>query len=762
MSATLATITPDGAVPRSVIKDGQSAHAVKRQLVRADIGRSRQRAVLKQMFDGHPPHDPAALAKLGQPDTSNTNMKRMAAAINQQADSDLDAQFETSPLASVAIDFGTGSKGNHFSEVVSEAFNKILDRWPGYYDVQAKSSFNRNLYGYGPTYFEDSECWRPVAADAGQIYFDKDADTNLDNNDVILIRKTWRLHELYRKIEDPEYAASRNWDVVAVRKAIIRAAETTNQNQDYSTRLWEMWNNRIKGNDLYWSYVSPGCVLYDLLTVEYDSTVSRRLLTDFDTDDILHTKYNAGTCLRDMVNPFFLSKQESLIHAIRGLGAQIFGVLKMLDKIDNRIFDMTLIGGSIVIQPKTSVARDKLNSLNLGPVTVIPADTNFIPMNFPTLSQGGIVTHNMLMQAVSQVSGEYQASTQSTQTGEAPTATQNNNDIGMLARRSSSQRNQLFNELDAQLTQMFKRLSNPNLPDECTPRGKSEWCKEARYFQKMCLDGGVPLGALQEPYLQSVKATRPIGAGSPMARGQQADKLISMLPLVQNVQSRELIIKDAFTALFGPDLTKRYFPAIPGKLLVETSKLAEIENGGMQDGHSYTVMDYEDAVVHLAIHLPMLMQAAQSIEQAPQGQAPDVSVLGKVYGLLSVALPHCSAHLQRIAADPTQKQGVETVVNVLRKLNSTASHLQFQLKGAASQQQRAAVAQAQQQTTDAAKIQLDAQKLMLAKHKQAHKEQIDSVKLSIQLKKAQQDLHLNDLDASLRVRDANQPDNANA
>jgi hypothetical protein len=329
----------------------------------------------------------------------------------------------------------------------------------------------------------------------------------------------------------------------------------------------------------------------------------------------------------------------------------------------------------------------------------------------------------------------------------------------MLARRSSSQRNQLFNELDQEHLQMFRRLANPNLPDECTTRGKTEWCREARDFQTRCLERGVPLSALQEPYFQSIKATRPIGSGSPMARSQQSDRLLSRLPLIQNQQARDLIIRDSFTADFGPDLTRRYFPAVPGRQLADTAKLAQLENGGMQDGHSFDVMDYEDAVIHLGIHLPMLMQAAQGLAQASsaQGQPPNMQAVQQVYGLLTVALPHCSAHLQRIAGDPTMKDGVNAVTNIMKQLDSTAQHLQFQLKAMASAQQRAALAQSQQATADAVKAQIDAQKVALAQRKQGHKEAVDSVKLAIDLREHGQQFNLNALDAQLKVMAATQP-----
>ncbi len=216
------------------------------------------------------------------------------------------------------------------------------------------------------------------------------------------------------------------------------------------------------------------------------------------------------------------------------------------------------------------------------------------------------------------------------------------------------------------------------------------------------------------------------------------------------------MIKDAFTGIFGSKTARRYFPAIPGVQLRSDAKTAELENGGMQDGHTYDVMDNENAVTHLGIHMPLLMGAAQSLAQASggQGQAPDMAAIGKVYGLLAVGLPHCSAHLQTIASDPTQKQIVQVVVNALRKLDSTATHLQFQLKTAATAAQRSAVLNSQQQTESAAKMQLDAAKLALAGRKQAHKESVDGIKLAIDLKKATNDLDVSKIQTAIQLQQA--------
>lgn len=751
----LATLTDEGQPPRSVIATPEAAHAMKRQLITADIGRSRQRAVLKQNYDGHPPFDPAELKRRGLQDMTNVNFKRLKALTDTNVDSYMDAQFEVPDMVNVTIEYGEGVQGHDFSQIVTDEYNTTLRRWRQFYSVMNKSNFNRVFYGSGMLYFEDDTCWRPQPAETGQVLVDKDADTNLDNLDIVAIRRSWRFYQLWRAIEDEEAATALGWNVEAVKTAIIRASENNN-NLTYSIKLWEVWLNRIKGNDLYLSYVSPGVELYDLIVKEFDGSLSRRILTDYDSDEVLYEAKDVGDHFNQVICPFFLTEQESLWHSIRGYAAQLYNILKVLDKIDGRILDMTFIGASLVIQPKTEMAKDKLNTLNLGPVTVLPAGVDYTPTSFPNLSQGPIITHNMLMQTYQQTSGEYQASMQHTQTGEAMTATQNNNDLETLARLSSSLFNHFFNNLDILLTEMFRRLTNPNLPDPSTPRGKSDWCREARRFQKRCLNRGVPAGALREPYLASVVAVRAMGHGSTSSRNQKANELLSLLGLMQNPQARDLAVKDIFTAKFGTAASKRYFPAVPGKLLVDTAKVAELENAGMKTGNSFDVMPYEDAVTHLGIHMPMLMQATQDLAQSngADGKGPNIQTLQQIYSLLAVGLPHCSAHLATIAKDPTQKEVVDAVVNALRKLDSTAQHLQFQLKAAATAQQRAAIAASTQQTADAAKLQIEAAKLQLANRKQVHKESTDNIKLAIQLKKVTHDMDLQKIQTAIDLSQA--------
>lgn len=746
----LATLNEDGSAPRSVIKDGTSAHSIKRQLINADIPRNRQRATLKAMYDGHPPYDPKKLTNMGQGDRSNVNYKRCAAMVQQQSDSYLDAQFEVPLLAQVPINWGVSGQGYDFGLKASIHFDSIVRDWKGYYDVCAKSNFNRCFYGVGPRYYEDKENWHPFAADAGQVYVDKDADTDVTRLDLIMIKKLWRFHELYRKIEDPQVAEKLGWNVQAVRTAIVRASNTNQTEQNLLT--WEKLNEQIKGNDLYWTYESPPIRCYDQLAVEFDGTISRRVLTDWDTTDALYECPNVAQSLRKVIHPFFLSKQESLWHSVRGSGALFYNVLRQLDLCDNQIVDMTLIGGSLVLQPTTAAAYDKLNTVRLGPVTVIPPNVNYIPTAFPNLSQGAIITHNMLMSTLQQTSGEYQARGDSTDAGEKPSATQTMVDLNMMARLSSQQYNQWYNELDNEYEEMFTRMANPNLPDADSVRGRQEWCMQAREFQRRCLEDGIPLSALQKPYRQNVKACRSVGQGSSAMKQQQANELLQMLPTAPSQQAREVMLKDIYTAKFGVEVASRYFPALPSIQLRSDAKTAALENNDFLSGQTVPVMDYENAVVHLNIHMPPLMQAAQQVQQqSGQNGKPNLQAAGQVYSQLAAALPHCSAHVQSIASDPTQKDFVQQNVNALRQLQSIATQLQQQLGAAATAQQQLQLKQAQTQTKDAQEMQLKAQALSLKQAQFNHKVQIDNAKIAIEATRTGHDMKLDNLDALLNL-----------
>lgn len=754
--AKLETLDEQGTAPRSVIADGTSAHAIKQQLITADIPRSRQRATIKAMYDGHPPFDPADLKKRGQGDRSNTNMKRAAAMTNQMSDSYLDMQFETSTMADVQIEHGTSGKGYDFSEIVTREFNRTLRRWIGFYDVMSLSNFNRCYYGTGPIYFQNGLTWRPVAAEAGQIMVDKDASTDISRLDIMCIKRYWRMHELYRSIENETIAGNLGWNVKATEEAIRRSKY---QGETFkSAPTWEQLNKEIKNNDLWYSYVSPPVILYDMLAKEYDGTISRRILTEWDSDNVLYQKMDVANQFNQLIFPFFLSKQEGSWHSIRGLGAQFYNVLRALDLVDNQILDMTMIGGSLVIRPKTGAAYDKLNSVRLGPVTVIPPDVDYIQATFPNLSTTGIPTHNLLLQTLSNTTGSYHTNSSMTQDGgEAATATEKNIDLSQLSSLSSSQQNQFYNECDNLLLEMFRRMANPNLPDRNSALGKQEDFKEARDFQQRCLDRGVPLSALQAPYLQTVKSTRSIGNGSRAMKEQKANELMQMLGLISDQDVRQKMLKDIYSAKFTNSVAQRYFPPQPSIQLRSDAKTAELENAGFKSGNSFDVMDHENPVIHLQIHIPPLMQAAQAATAQGGNGQPNPQNAQQVFSLLAIALPHCSDHLKRIASDPTQKQEVVSVGKILNQLNNVAVKLQQQIGAAATQAQKQALQQAQQQNVDSQKLQLEAGKLALAQRKQAHKEATDNVKLQLQVAKDRQSLSLNDLSASIDLHQAAQP-----
>lgn len=767
----------NGVAPRTVIADGQSAHAIKRRLIAADLTRNKQRTTLKAMYDGHPPYNPRELADRGQGDRSNVNMKRAKALTDQVSDSYLDMQFETPTFADVTIEYGlTNTKGVYFSRWATDEFNRTLDRWRGFYDVMAKSNFNRCYFGSGPLYFENRLNWRPFSAQTGQIFVDKDAPTDITKVDIVLLKRMWPLHEIWRYVEKKDVAEKMGWNVPAVLDAMERA-QMENQATQKSAFDFEWFLQSMKSNDIYWSYVSPQLMTYEMLTVEYDQSVSLRLMTDWDSKEVLYTCYNVADRMERMVFPFFLTKQEGVWHEVRGYGAQLYNVLKALDLIDNQILDMTIISGTLVIKPQTAAAYDKLNMVRLGPITVIPPGVDYVNATWPNLSSGGIITHNMLMQTLQQTTSEYQPRGDATQQGEAPTATQVNADLNSMARMGASQINQFYNELDGLYMEMFRRLANPNLPDKNSYLGKQTWCVEARDFQERCARRGIPLKALQEPYLQSVKATRSIGNGSQAQKSAKANELTQMLPLIQNRDARNLIVRDIFSAKFGNKLTTRYFPTETSIALRSDTKTAELENAGMKAGNQFDVLDHEDAVIHLNIHLPLMGQMAQST-QPQQGQmvaspqAENMQNVQQVFSFLAIALPHCAQHLQVISSDPTEAQNVKMFGQAMQQISKIAQQLALKLRNAASAAQKQAIAQAQQQTAEAMHMQVEAAKLQLATRKQSHKEQIDAAKLQLSIAKTKQDMvkgnqdmHLNDLTAALQIQNAaiqNQPEAASS
>src|SRR5258707_15102348 len=177
--------------------------------------------------------------------------------------------------------------------------------------------------------------------------------------------------------------------------------------------------------------------------------------------------------------------------------------------------------------------------MQYGPINMLPPDVDLVQNRVVGFLTDAITLDRELSNHLQANLGTVRRPGVGYQGQARPSATQVQQDIITTTQISEGQMILHFMDLDMLYEQMYKRASDPNTPD-----------KEAKAFQKACMDHEVPMIALRN--YEWVRATRTAGYGSPQMRqlrSQQMLPYIGMLP----ESGRYNWIRDEVIAIAGPE-----------------------------------------------------------------------------------------------------------------------------------------------------------------------------------------------------------------
>lgn len=747
ITTQLETISPTGKPPRSVIADCQSAQAIVNTMIEEDRPRSTLRARNKALYDGAAPWNPKTLREEGQANRTNVNMRQAKAITDSSVDSYWDARQEVPRRVDVVLEIPgvTEWQAQAWAEVIACGFDKLLKWWgQGYFALCAKSDWNRIYHGGGPQYFEHADTWQPRSAEFGEVLVPSDAPTDLDDNRIMAIRKSYDMQTLYRFIENPEQATLLGWNVAACRKAIELAPEKNGWYWDNP----EKREQQLKDNGYFLCETQNAMIpCIHLMVKEFDGKISRYIMCEWgEINEYLCKPKMRYESFKEFINPYFINTAEGYWHGVRGLGSQFYNILRIMDIMSCQFIDLTCISSSVLLVPRSEGDLKKLLSTQLGPITILPPDTTVQSAQFPNLSQNGMMVNQMLLQTLQNTTGAYMQRA-SAPDGQAMTATQVAANIANAAKLSTSQQNQFYTQESEMGFEMLRRAINPNIRDD------REYGRLAKKFQKYCEDHGVPKKYLHKRFIGEVRAVRASGAGSPAMRMMLSQQKLGMIGLITDPTLQYRAKREAWADIFGYESAARYFPDQPVPQTTQEFSDADGENADMRVGQARQVFPYQNPAIHLQVHLPDMMQryeATQNGQYNPQ----------EMWAYLSTGLPHSQQHLAQMAFDPTQKEKFKEYNDAFQQLVRLANQLQQQLTDQAKAQAKEQMRQMQemQKMLEAAQNQNDPvelAKLQLAYQKQAHKEMMDRARLGLTASKQQQQAAVTDIDTAIKVKDAN-------
>lgn len=627
------------------------------RLIREDDLRGYYRAVVKACYDGAAPYSDRQRAENGGRWTANLNFMELQAIMDN-------ARIPYYALFSGVENYcrfysnyqPENPEHQRWADIVSMKWTKMLKRWKQFPWHMKASQFEMLFEGWGPVMWEDEVNWRFRSIPARNVLVPQRSESCLDERvPYVAVRCSYRVHELYDRISDPEIAEKRGWDVEAVKFA-IRYATRGVAGETWRTRNWEYWEQMFKNHDIWGSYTQCDIINCAHVFVQEFAVdgkppkVSHFLILEGSTAEEPTFKEGETNYLFKSVNIYdsyaqamvvcFQNTGDGTWHSVRGIGLKAFKFVELRNRLKCNQVNNAMLAGMMVLQPTTEQAKDKVQNIRFGfGVAWIPSNCNFVQNRLGGDIAGPMAVDRMLGSDLASNVGQYSGNTISREDGrgERPTATEVEYASSKETSLTQGQIDAYYADLDSIYEEMFRRATEH--PDA-----------EAQRFLDECYDSGVPKEFIEK--MECVQANRLSGYPSPDSRKrnlQQISGIIQSLP----EDGRSALLDEIISTYCGPDKVAVFNPKMQKPDI--DAWAAVQENDSLHNGVQPLVISGMNHVVHLQIHLQDAEERLAPLQESIEAGEPlDESTLMQAYQYVGVLGAHCEQHIAELASDPAR------------------------------------------------------------------------------------------------------------
>ena len=644
MGLDLQTIDASGTVPKSVIKDSNSARQIFSTLFQDDAPANQERAQLEGMLDGNVPFDDAELEALGQSGRTNCNWGTALARVEQAKQPLYDILTSVPQYATIRTDYGGDVMSESYSRIISEEFHRLLDDWDEFLENMEVHHNQLVPHGLGAHFWRDDVDWRFHPLLRREILIPSNAKSSNYNQDLIFIRDTMSSSELYAYIKDPDIAKATQWNVDFAKEAIRQSAVS----EEDRNRDWEWWQAQFKDNNYFISYSKTREIrIIHALVKEFDGRVSHHIFTRQPiggpdaVDDYIFSEVGRFEEMCDAVWLCFDNVGNRDFKSVRGLGTALYHFGEASNRLNNAIIDGAIRSTCIMWQPETPADANRWNSIEIGPDRLLPSGFKAVQTNAGSNIKEAVEVAGYFRMMESSNTSMYRGSSE-TKDGNPITAKEAMLQAGEKAAMTSSKAEHYCRALDRLYRQVLKRASNRKLV-------KSDpGATDAMAFQKRVRQRGVPDAALDN--IVSVRATRSIGAGSSAGRALAMQQLAPIVLTRCPEEKQKTFINDWIGAVANTQYAVEAYgmnlgPDHPGN----DEWQANVENNGFLVGGPAQFVIDQNHLIHATFHINFMAGMMQDVQNG---------ALDPIHASMALndAGPHTLKHLAELAKDPTRKQ----------------------------------------------------------------------------------------------------------
>ena len=670
----LQTVTKSGAPARDRITTVEAARATYRRIYDSMAQEAFRRDRIKGQIDGHPPWDQEKLEELGLGYVTNVNYLELRAALDDRAARRFSSYYDVPFLVRVQQNFryDQSKPEQPYPSIIAEEFTRLLkEDWSGFHPLLDLVGRESDAYGYGVALFPNEWDWRPKAFHTSMFFPDPNSKLDPDEIPLFCLHDEFSAGDLFRFIDNPDVATSAGWNVLAVRKLLIRlfvARESQDDGHgDQQGTSWESVEQHYRNNDFLFQSreFDQVKVVHLLYTQVADRKVGHKIFprATQDADEFLFS--DVGEFAR-MSNALWLlpyNYGDGYLRSCRGIASYLEQHCDSSNRFLGQAMDAGKTAASLLVQPKSAVARDRLNVVRMGILTLIDKDLDLQQQNFQPKIGDILTLRRVSSDIVQNNTRETKDYAEDPSANQQPvSAAEINAKVSRSARGENQQTVFYSKHLQTLYREIFRRLVNPDviLSEADTP-GK----ELALVFVRRCVERGVPLELLLNQDNWRIMAVKPVGGGSPQARQQALTNL--MQPAVYgglDERGRREVLREYVAAQTSYEELDRFAPLQNrDEIASNEHSVAALETAAFASGTSVPAGSDQVHTIHFKSHAQPLVEMVKAIQEQGIG-AVDVQ-RGMMY--LSAALPNMQGHLQYLQLDPTRKNFVQEGVQILRQ-----------------------------------------------------------------------------------------------
>lgn len=744
----LKSIGKSGKPPESRLGDALETLSVVDQLVEANEKRSSTDAEVEGMMDGNPPFVQAELDALAQSWRCNRNWRVGEAFLNIGLSVYWDITSEASLKAQCITEWAESHDQNQeWSGVINEEFERLNKRDTSLNNMFRDSQRDMVLHRMGPAMFQDSYDYRAKPVRCSNLLTLDGAKSDINEWKLVVVRTAYAADDLYGFIRNPKVAASSGWDVEFARKVLQESyPKSSYPRKNYD---WEWYQQRMRNNDQYWSTQCESIPVAHVFVREFvkngdaEGRISHFMVVEGSPHaEYLFKRVGRYTNWRQVICPFYYDTGDGTHHSVKGLGIKAYGFLETINRLMCHEVDMSFLGSAYNFQFKSAADKEAMQLMQLGPINFWPEGITLLPNSNPAnLLTAPTETRRALLSTVSSNLSQYREGLEQEKSGNPITAREVNwraNNQNFIKKSGVSY---YFEQQDDFYAERFRRAANPNILE--TNSGG----RDALEFQRRCLKRGVPKEALQR--MESVTATRTMGAGSADARLQSMMNLMGMFQLLDESGKRNLL-EDVVSAIAGHTFMRRYVPEL------NTSAHIEFQRSQAQDKVALLrlniiplVTSEQNAVVYAST---FLQAAAEALSGLQEGNGSPEQVVGFVDNCGRAA----AQHIERMKGNKLRKEEYDALLEQLNELGRQNDELKKMLQqrmGQNGQQTQKTQATMTDEEIKEFKAQKDAERKDRKAQVDARlKTQKTSQAMQLQAAQARQGMAINDVTTAQKIQ----------